>query len=63
MPDYENMYYTLLKAVADTVDMLNDSMVKAEDILLTSGQREDELLKAKKLNKNNVRRVYARRKE
>ena len=63
MPDYENMYYTLLKAVADAVDMLNDSMVKAEDILLTSGQREDELLKAKKLNKNNVRRVYARRKE
>ena len=63
MPDYENMYYTLLKSVADAVDMLNDSMVKAEDILLESGQQEDELLKAKKLNKNNVRRVYARRKE
>ena len=47
MPDYENVYYTLLKAVADTVDMLNDAMVKTEDILLTSGQREDELLKAK----------------
>ena len=63
MPDYENMYFTLLKAVADTVDMLNDSMVKAEDILLTSGQLEDEILRAKKSNKNNVKRVYARRKE
>ena len=59
MPDYEEMYYTLLTAVLNTVDILNKAVVDTEDILLSSGQKEDKCKNQHKPSK----RIYARCKE
>jgi len=48
MPNYEKMYFRLMKAVSDTVDILQKAQYDAEEILLKSSNEEYEKRKTQK---------------
>jgi len=48
LPNYEKMYFRLMKAVSDTVDILQKAQYDAEEILLKSSNEEYEKRKTQK---------------
>lgn len=42
MEDYKEMYFTLFRAMEKAVRILTQAQIKAEDMLLESGEDEEE---------------------
>ena len=53
MPDYEKMYFRLMTAVSDTIDILQQAQYDAEEILLKCSNEEYEKRKKYKRKKND----------
>lgn len=41
MPDYKTMYYKLFNAVTDSIEILKQAQLEAEELYITSSEKDD----------------------